>query len=104
MSIYRDDLPSGALHHMMGYLDDDTFEDAILRLREGTIKHPDNPIPRGTNEIAGDEVTLDDLGEVYDYYCYTTHCELSWNELVDSVPTYGELKAKYPDDAKIRFG
>ena len=80
MSRYRDDLPSGALHHMMGFLDEDHFKQAAQDFTMGYIKHPDNPDGE-PNVLAGDEVTLDDLEEVYNYYCYNYHCELTWNQL-----------------------
>ena len=83
MSRYRDDLPSGALHNMMDYIEDYAWEDAVSDLLMGNIGKPSNP---ERNVIAGDKVTLDDLEEVYDYYCYDNSwskaCHLTWNEIV----------------------
>ena len=63
MSQYRDDLPSGALHHMMGFLDEDHFKQAAKDYTTGSIMHYDNPDAE-PNVLAGDEVTLEDLKEV----------------------------------------
>ena len=96
MSKYRDDLPSGALHNMMEYIEDYAWEDAVSDLLMGKIgDSPYNWVPgegnydnpdREPNVIAGDKVTLDDLEEVYDYFCYDNSwskaCHLTWNKIV----------------------
>ena len=85
MSRYRDDLPSGALHNMMEDIEDYAWEDAVGDLLLGNIG-PNRWSDGEPNVIAGDKVTLDDLEEVYDYYCYDNSwseaCHLNWNKIV----------------------